>query len=153
MKDYPVFLRLADELCVVVGGDRLVEEKVIGLLESGAVVKLVDPAPTGALLDLAATRRLTHVARGYRPGDLSGAFLANSGRNERPIIDSIVAEASRARAYHGGLSSKSTSSKRFPSVAPMSILPSSHQPVENAMAISTGVTTGSRSIWHNNESI
>ena len=77
---YPVFLDLRGRLCVVVGGGAVAEEKVEGLLAAGAVVRTVAPSITPRLEHHAVTGAIDHLARGYREGDLQGAFLALSER-------------------------------------------------------------------------
>ncbi|HSL83757.1 MAG TPA: NAD(P)-dependent oxidoreductase, partial [Thermoanaerobaculia bacterium] len=75
---YPVFLNLRDRPCVVVGGDAAARAKVEGLLEAGARVTVVAPELEPGLARLAASGAVVHRPRGYRPGDLAGAFLALS---------------------------------------------------------------------------
>lgn len=54
----------------------MAERKVGGLLTCGATVKVVGPEVTAGLEDLAAQGRISLIRRGYRRGDLAGAFLA-----------------------------------------------------------------------------
>ena len=41
---YPIHLNLANRLCVVIGGGAVAVRKVRGLLEAGAIVRVVSPA-------------------------------------------------------------------------------------------------------------
>ncbi len=56
MRYYPIFLDLRGQRCVVVGGGRVAERKVKGLLRAGAEVQLVSPTLTPRLALLAAKR-------------------------------------------------------------------------------------------------
>ncbi|GIV60736.1 bifunctional precorrin-2 dehydrogenase/sirohydrochlorin ferrochelatase [Rhodocaloribacter litoris] len=77
MNVYPIFLNdLAGRRCVVFGGNHEAERKVRELLDLGADVVLIAPAPEARLRALAEDGRLTWHARAYVPGDLQGAFLA-----------------------------------------------------------------------------
>lgn len=72
---YPIYVQLKDQPCVVIGGGKIAEGKVEGLLASGAQVKLVAPALTEALATWVAAGQVSHLARPYQPGDLEGAFM------------------------------------------------------------------------------
>lgn len=72
MADYPVLLQLHGRPCVVIGGGPVGLRKARGLLEAGAVVRLVDPAPSPEAVSVPG---LTLVRRPYRPADLDGACL------------------------------------------------------------------------------
>lgn len=90
---YPVFLDLRDRPCVVVGGDAAARAKVGGLLEAGARVTVVAPELEPGLARLAASGAVAHRARGYRPGDLAGAFLALSVVRDPAVARPFFAEA------------------------------------------------------------
>lgn len=93
MKYYPVYLNLRGRRCVVIGGGSVAEGKARSLLEAEAQVVVVSPRLTPALKRLAGENRLTHVPRGYRSGDLAGAFLAISAANDRAVNEQVWQEA------------------------------------------------------------
>ncbi len=72
---YPVYIQLRDQPCVVIGGGKIAEGKVDGLLDVRAKVTVISPALTPHLHDLVKEKRITHIPRAYQPGDLTGAFL------------------------------------------------------------------------------
>ncbi len=77
MNVYPIFLNdLSGRRCVVVGGDHEAERKAGELVACGAAVEVVAPEVTAAVAAWAAEGRLVWHERDYRPGDLTGAFLA-----------------------------------------------------------------------------
>lgn len=92
-KYYPVFLDLAGRRCVVVGGGRVAERKVIGLLGAGALVKVVSPGLTGRLEREKSRGAITHAARHFRRGDLRGAFLVIAATDSREENQRIAAAA------------------------------------------------------------
>jgi precorrin-2 dehydrogenase/sirohydrochlorin ferrochelatase len=61
---------------VVIGGGAVAERKVHSLIECAATVTLIAPTLTPGLSRLAAGGHLTHEARRYCPGDLTGVALA-----------------------------------------------------------------------------
>lgn len=91
-KIYPVCLRLEGRLCAVVGGGAVAERKVQGLLEASADVRVISPALTPALADLAARGVVEHVARPYRAGDVEGAFLVICATNDQDVNASVARE-------------------------------------------------------------
>ncbi len=90
---YPVSLDLGGRPCVVVGGGRVAERRVMTLLEAGAVVTLVSPAITPALAALVGAGQVRHVAREYQCGDLAGAALALTAVDDPSITATVAGEA------------------------------------------------------------
>lgn len=72
---YPAFLNLQGVPCVVVGGGKVAERKVLSLLRSGARITVISPALTSALVKLEAAGKIRHKSRNYRNGDVKDAFL------------------------------------------------------------------------------
>lgn len=94
MRYYPIFLDLRGKPCVVIGGGRVAQTKVEGLLAVDALVTVISPAITDALSRLQREGRINHVAREYQPGDLSGYALAFVGTDDRSV-NAIVTEEGR----------------------------------------------------------
>lgn len=72
---YPVCLNISRKLCVVVGGGRVAERKVRGVLTGGGWVRVISPAVTTALQLLAEQERIEWRQKTYDAADLQGAFL------------------------------------------------------------------------------
>lgn len=90
---YPIFLRLKDKLCVVVGGGVVAERKVLGLLTAGAKVKVISPELTEKLKNLNDEGKITWISREYQRGDLQGAFLVISATNNPKVQEEVYQEA------------------------------------------------------------
>jgi siroheme synthase-like protein len=93
---YPVLLELEGRRAVVVGELAVAAGKVDGLLAAGATVTVVAPGPAAALDRLAAEPGVTVRRRGYRPGDLTGAFLCVAGLDDPAERSAVAAEARAA---------------------------------------------------------
>ncbi len=76
MNYYPAFLNLKSRKTVVVGGGKVAERKVSALLKAGADVTVISPSITPGLQKELSRKRIMHLSRTYRRGDLRGAFLA-----------------------------------------------------------------------------
>jgi len=97
VRGYPVFLDLAGRTCLVVGGGRVGLGKARGLIDAGATVLVVDPAPSDKLLDLErASALVTIAARRFEARDLDGVLLAFACTGEASVNASVV-EAAAAR--------------------------------------------------------
>lgn len=93
---YPIVLtNLASVRCVVVGGGAVAERKVGDLLAGGARPLLISPTLSAALAEWRAAGQVEHLARGYQPGDLAGAFLAIAATGDRAANALVAAEGAR----------------------------------------------------------
>ncbi len=95
MAGYPLVVELANRQCVVVGGGAVAERKVDGLLAAGAVVTVVSPTLSQGLAALAGARRIEHVCRLYRRGDLAGKILAFVATGDRRVAIAVAREGRR----------------------------------------------------------
>ncbi|GAB3198892.1 uroporphyrinogen-III C-methyltransferase [Geodermatophilus arenarius] len=113
---YPVGLRLLDRRVVVVGGGQVAHRRVAGLLEARARVTVVSPAVTPALEALVAPGSLTWVRRGWRPGDLDGAWYAVAATDDPAVNAAVAEEAERLRVFCARADDRSASSVWTPAV-------------------------------------
>ena len=96
---YPLSLRLAGRLAVVVGGGPVALRRVIGLRAADADVLVVSPELTPTLGDLAARGLITARRRGYQPGDLEGAWLAFACTDRPGVNATVAADAEEQRIW------------------------------------------------------
>jgi precorrin-2 dehydrogenase/sirohydrochlorin ferrochelatase len=92
---YPVTLNINGRLCVVVGGGRVAERKILALLKAGAQVRTVSPQLTEPLRKLAGAGRIDWQARCFQDGDLVGAMLVFAATDSRQVNE-LVAQAAKA---------------------------------------------------------
>jgi precorrin-2 dehydrogenase/sirohydrochlorin ferrochelatase len=96
MNYYPIFLRVAGRLCVVIGGGRVAEQKVESLRRAGGHVTVISVQLTPRLAALAAAHDIVHEERNYASGDLAGFFLAYAATDDESVQARVVAEAQTA---------------------------------------------------------
>ncbi|CAH1201072.1 MULTISPECIES: bifunctional precorrin-2 dehydrogenase/sirohydrochlorin ferrochelatase [unclassified Paenibacillus] len=89
----PLFVDAAGKTCCVIGGGRVAERKVRGLLNTGAKIKVISPDATPELKQLHQDSRIEWMARAYRNGDLRGAFLVYAATDREDVNLSVVKEA------------------------------------------------------------
>jgi len=93
---YPVYLELKNQPCIVVGGGKLAEEKVIGLLAVHAKVTLISEKTTSHLKQLVEENQVTYIPRAYQHGDLTDAFMVICATDNAEINQQVWDEASAA---------------------------------------------------------
>lgn len=95
---YPVNLRVAGRPCLVVGAGRVASDKVAGLLECGAVVRVVAPETGDELAEMLAAGDpgLTWDQRPYRSGDLDGQLLVITATADPEVNHTVFLDAQRA---------------------------------------------------------
>lgn len=94
---YPVYIQLREQPCVVIGGGKIAEGKVEGLLAVQAKVTVIAPNLTARLRDLADQNQITHISRVYQPGDLIGAFMVICATDQAEVNHQVWEEATANR--------------------------------------------------------
>jgi precorrin-2 dehydrogenase/sirohydrochlorin ferrochelatase len=84
-KLYPLFLNLAGQNCLVVGGGTVAERKVLTLLDYGTRVNIVAGEVTSNLSELVKNGRLNFRQGTYRPADLTGVRLVIAATNQKEV--------------------------------------------------------------------
>ena len=93
MSFYPICLDLEAKHCVVVGGGKVAERKVQGLLSSSARVTVISPELTDGLRLQHADGEIEWLGREYQPGDLAGAFLVIAATDVEDTQKMVYQEA------------------------------------------------------------
>jgi uroporphyrin-III C-methyltransferase/precorrin-2 dehydrogenase/sirohydrochlorin ferrochelatase len=96
MDYFPIFLRLANEPVLVVGGGAVAERKIDLLLRTSAQVRVIAPELVPGLAERAAAGEITHVATEFRPEHLDGVRLAIAA-TDKPAINAWVARQAERR--------------------------------------------------------
>jgi precorrin-2 dehydrogenase/sirohydrochlorin ferrochelatase len=93
MSFYPICLDLEGKNCVVIGGGKVAERKVLGLLACGAEVSVISPDLTDELLRRYNAGNIQWVNRQYRAGDLGRAFLVIAATDDEETQKQVSLEA------------------------------------------------------------
>jgi len=96
---YPVGLRLAGRLVVVVGGGTVGQRRIGGLLAANADVLLISPHVTASLEAMAAAERLQWLPRDYQNGDLDRAWYVHACTDDPNVNAAVAAEATERRIF------------------------------------------------------
>lgn len=90
---FPIFIKLADRPCLVVGAGAIASAKIAALLESAARVTVIAPRATEDVQSLAATRKITWRAREFEPHDLDGIFLGIAATSDAAVNRAVFLAA------------------------------------------------------------
>lgn len=93
MSFYPVCIDLGGKECVVVGGGRVAQRKVLGLLSCAAQVTVISPEFTEELSARGAKGEITLKKRRYRSGDLQLSFLVIAATDDKETQEQVHREA------------------------------------------------------------
>jgi precorrin-2 dehydrogenase/sirohydrochlorin ferrochelatase len=87
-------LRLEGKKVVVIGGGRVAERKVAGLLVTGSLITVISPQATDKLKGLAGSGLIEWLERSFSKEDIEGAFLIFAATNDNVLNQSIKMAAS-----------------------------------------------------------
>jgi precorrin-2 dehydrogenase / sirohydrochlorin ferrochelatase len=94
---YPVYIQLRGQPCIVIGGGKIAEGKVEGLLAVEAKVTVISPDLTPRLHGLARQSLIAYISRVYQSGDLTGAFMVICATDQAEINHQVWEEATANR--------------------------------------------------------
>ena len=97
MKYLPVFLKLENRPCVVVGGGKVAARKVAMLLKAGAEIIVVAPDLCDELEKLHKAGAILHARREFQEHDIDGMVLAIAATNNERVNRQVSAVADRLR--------------------------------------------------------
>jgi len=97
MDYFPIFLRIADQSVVVVGGGEVAARKALLLARAGARITIIAPELGAALQERVARGEVVHHAENFRPDHLEGARLVVAATNSRET-NAWVSRSAEARS-------------------------------------------------------
>jgi uroporphyrin-III C-methyltransferase / precorrin-2 dehydrogenase / sirohydrochlorin ferrochelatase len=96
MHHLPIFVRLARQSCLVVGGGPVAERKVALLRRAGALVTVVAPGINDGLLRLAASGEIAHIPETFQATLLAGSRLVVAASDDREANRAVASAAADA---------------------------------------------------------
>ena len=95
MSLFPMFLKLQNRECLVVGAGMIGEPKIRSLLVAGAKVRVIALEARPAVVEWARLEVITWEARSFEPKDVEGAFLVVAATSLRDVNQAVFDEAHR----------------------------------------------------------
>jgi precorrin-2 dehydrogenase/sirohydrochlorin ferrochelatase len=113
---FPLFVKLADQACLVVGGGKVAERKVHELAATGARVTVVSPDITDGLAALAAAGAIFYVKKAFAPEDVDGSVLVVAATDNETVNRQVALEAQRLGVWCNVVSEPELCTVMVPSV-------------------------------------
>ena len=95
MEYFPIFMRLRNEPCLLVGGGEVAVRKARLLLSAGARLTVVSPLLVNELAALATSGEITHIAARFVPEQVGGQRLVIAATNDR-TVNRLVSDTAQA---------------------------------------------------------
>ncbi|KAA9031204.1 NAD(P)-binding protein [Niallia endozanthoxylica] len=92
MNYYPIYLNLMDKRAVVIGGGKVAERKIQGLMEARALITVVSPELTEKLHQYYKAGNITWKKKTFSAEDIKDAFLIIAAAND-PEVSFAVKKA------------------------------------------------------------
>jgi precorrin-2 dehydrogenase / sirohydrochlorin ferrochelatase len=92
---FPIFLKLEGKHVLVVGAGKVGEPKIAGLLETGALIRVVALEASATVEKWASVGEIELALRAFSPDDLDGVDLAVVATNLRSLNEQVQREAQR----------------------------------------------------------
>lgn len=93
MSLFPIFVKLAGRLVVVIGGGHVAEAKIPGLLSAGARIRLVAPSITPQIAEWVRFGKIDWLPKEFEAADLDGAFLVIAATSAPGVNEAVFREA------------------------------------------------------------
>jgi len=95
---FPIFVKLKNRKCVVVGAGKIASAKAAGLLRNRARVVAIGPRATEWIRAQARAGKLTWHKRNFRADDVAGAFLVVAATNSSTTNQAVYRACKTERA-------------------------------------------------------
>lgn len=90
---YPIMLNVANQSVLVVGGGKVAERKIYGLLEAKAKITVVAPTITTGIEQLVADKKLIWRQKTFSPDDMKEAWIVIAATNNRAVNEAVAKAA------------------------------------------------------------
>ncbi len=92
---FPMFMKFEGRQCLVVGGGKVGEPKISGLLDTGARIRVVSLDATPVVREWAREGKIELDLRAFSSDDLDGAFVAVVATSSRTLNERVYREAQK----------------------------------------------------------
>lgn len=113
---FPLFVKLTQRRCLVVGAGKTAEEKIPTLLRCGANVVVVAPAATRTIQAWAADKKIIWEQRRFEIRDLNGMFLAVVATPLKTLNTTVFEEAQKRKVLCNVVRDRALCDFYFPAI-------------------------------------
>ncbi|MBF8983579.1 bifunctional precorrin-2 dehydrogenase/sirohydrochlorin ferrochelatase [Lutibacter sp. B2] len=90
---YPIMIDITNRKCIVVGGGKVAERKILSLLEANGDVLVISPDTTEKMNELYHQEKIEIIKRAYTKGDLKEAYLVYVATDKNEVNEACLKEA------------------------------------------------------------
>lgn len=94
MEFYPVQLHLRERQVITIGGGKIAQRKIAGLLDTGAVITVISPEVTERIKEWIELEKVKWQKKTFSPPDIAQAFLIIAATNNPETNKAIKRECS-----------------------------------------------------------
>jgi precorrin-2 dehydrogenase / sirohydrochlorin ferrochelatase len=116
MNLFPIFLKLTNRPCLVIGAGHLAESKIESILTAQGKVTVIAPEANAKIHDLDASGEITLHLRPYATGDIAGHFLVVAATNVPAVNHAVFEEAAASNVLCNAVDDPPFCDFYFPSV-------------------------------------
>jgi precorrin-2 dehydrogenase/sirohydrochlorin ferrochelatase len=95
MSLFPIFVKVQGRLIVVIGGGRIAEAKIPGVLSAGARIRLIAPSITPQIAEWVRFGKIDWLPKEFEATDLQEAFLVIAATSAPGVNEAVFREAER----------------------------------------------------------
>ena len=94
MDYFPLFTKLVDAPCLIIGGGAVAARKAAALARAGARITIISPVVSSNLQGLIESKQFAHVERDYQHGDIDGQYrLVIAATNNAGVNREVAKQA------------------------------------------------------------
>ena len=116
MDFFPVFLRVADRQCLVVGGGAIAYRKIVLLLKSNANIVVLATDLISSIQELADENRIVAIIKSFEDGDIKNSSLVIAATNQYSVNAKIADAANKLNIPVNVVDTPDLSSFIFPAI-------------------------------------
>jgi precorrin-2 dehydrogenase / sirohydrochlorin ferrochelatase len=99
MNLFPMFVKLRGTLVTVIGGGKIAESKIPGLLEAGARIRLIAPNVSPKIAEWIRSDQIAWWAKTFAPGDLQDTHLVIAATSSPSVNHEVFLEAEAQKIW------------------------------------------------------
>lgn len=90
---YPIMVNLENKVVVVIGGGQVAYRKILGLINTDALITVISPVIHIKINELVATNQITWKRKLFEPKDLDDALLIIAATNHKVVNEHVALSA------------------------------------------------------------
>jgi precorrin-2 dehydrogenase / sirohydrochlorin ferrochelatase len=99
MSLFPMFVKLQGRLVTIIGGGKIAESKIPGLLEAAACIRLIAPNVSPKIAEWSRNGQIEWWSKAFAPGDLQDTHLVIAATSSSTVNHEVFLEAEAQKIW------------------------------------------------------